>query len=252
MLLTSSTVKIARDLQRAASDRFADHGGRQHGVVEHDGQGSSDIFRGDMAEAARAAPVETERHDRLLRGRIESRQDHAHIVAVHGRFLHQQIGYLVLEAVEHLGLRGHLPFAAPASGVIERSTRRNATWRLWVSIAAMRSGSLTPGTRRERGPPRRIAGRPAGCRRAQQFHDRRHRIQHQIVQAIGESGVRRREPEQSIAGIGDGDAARAFRRRRKLGSRPGRGPWRSAILISTIPSRMARPENGILPSRTMR
>ncbi len=56
----------AGDLTRAAGDRLADIGCRQHLVVEHDGEGLADILRRHVGEAARAGRIELEDDDRLV------------------------------------------------------------------------------------------------------------------------------------------------------------------------------------------
>src|SRR5260370_12820060 len=67
---------------RAAQDRLADHGDREHLAVENDREWLPHIVLGDLGEAPCAMRVEPERRDRLLDSGIESGRSIGDIVAL--------------------------------------------------------------------------------------------------------------------------------------------------------------------------
>ena len=102
--------EVAGNLARAAEDRLADHRGRDHLVVEHDGERLADVFLRHGGEAARAVVVETEGDDRLAVALVEAGLGVGQVLARDDDALLDHIGLVVLGlgALEQLGIRRHV------------------------------------------------------------------------------------------------------------------------------------------------
>jgi hypothetical protein len=108
--------ELAGNLAGPAENGFADHGSRDHPVVEHDGEGPADVFLRHGGEAASALHVEAERHDRLVGALIEGGLAVDEIVARHHHAPLDEVACALLLAVEEFGVRRR----AAGGGLLDR------------------------------------------------------------------------------------------------------------------------------------
>src|SRR6266404_4726542 len=117
---------------RAAQDRLADHGDREHLAVENDREWLPHIVLGNPGEASVISSPSTAISFRTRKGA------------------------LVLKSVRTSDASGGVPSSALVA-VIDTSTTRKASRACLANIAVTRSGSLTPGSRT------RMRSAPSGC-----------------------------------------------------------------------------------------
>src|SRR5882757_6072123 len=101
--------EVTGNLPGAAEDGFADDRRGDYLVVEHDGEGTADIFLGDLGEFARTRGVEAEAHDRLAGALVEGRLRVGQVGALDDDLLVDQHRNLLLafSFIEQFGIRRH-------------------------------------------------------------------------------------------------------------------------------------------------
>ncbi len=159
---TASSVRfldreVAGDLARPAGDRLADHGRADDFVVQHDGERSADVFRGVLAELARARGVEPE-VDRRLAVLVERGLRVDQILARHdgGLFEDVELPLSVIEGSRILRAPGTVaarPWCGPRPG-----GRSAARWCRSALSALRRSRCRAPGSGSGPSPWRWIVG----------------------------------------------------------------------------------------------
>ncbi len=189
------------DLARAASDWRQDARRGDHLVVEHDGEQSSDVLRGDLPELLRAADVEAEVDDRLAAALVEAGLRVGQILALHHDLL-LDADLLGLVGLLHLlGLGGALPRVGDEAELEFRGLAENCLELLGVLQPRHLHDDAIVALAHD--------ARLARAKRVDAAADHFDRLIHGAANLLGEAGVRDIDAHEAVAIVGDFERRRA-------------------------------------------